>query len=131
MTKRETAAERKAREAAENIATFEKNKAEYPKRLMRVMADYANLPGFSFHADFTEKDTYVFSPSEHVSYSDSSFILPAEMVVSSHFYNLESVERYVTKYAEALAEIKRKHAVRQGALAKLNKEERELLNLKH
>jgi hypothetical protein len=126
---KETAKERKEREEAASELLFAKTKAEYPKRLMRAMANYAALPDFSFTADLTLEDNYAFSPPEDISWWDARFLLPAEMKEWEDFYNLETVESYVFKYAEARAEEERKYEMRKAALAKLSKEERELLGI--
>lgn len=128
---RETAAARRAREAAESHAAFAKVKEEYPRRLMVLMANYANLPGFSFEVkqDDAEPLTFTFSVSDHLSFGGYPRDVPAEMTEWDHYYELESAERSVRAYHEHVAEDARKESVRRAAYAKLNKEERELLGL--
>jgi hypothetical protein len=75
------------------------------------------------------QDNYAFSPPEDISWWDARFLLPAEMKEWEDFYNLENVESYVKAYAKQKEEKERRYEMRKAALAKLTKEERELLGI--
>jgi len=131
---RENAATRKAREEREKIEAFAKVKAEHSERLMMLMSNYANLPGFSFTADADGEQTaslaFVFKTSEYIpGVWETEYHIPAELQTWDDYYELENAERVVSSYHVYVAEEDRKAQVRSEALAKLNKEERQLLGL--
>jgi len=129
---RETAAERKNREAMAVIAEYARVKAEYPVRLMSLMAEYEYIPGFTFkkdderNVDHDPATCFLFSIDNAKSFA---YRLPAEMVEWNNYYDLESAEQEVKEYFNNLAEEERKYNVKVAAMAKLTAEERELLGL--
>jgi hypothetical protein len=126
---KETAKQRKEREELEAKFRFVELQKAYPRRLMRSMMDYVQLGQFLVVPHISQPDVYVFYPDPNLSYVDAHFDMPAEMITWDNFYDLEKIEAYVKEYAEAKDEEHRKAQARKDALAKLSKEERELLGV--
>jgi len=112
--------------------------AEYPQRLMKLMAQYANIHNFSFKqvekaSGFEDELTFVFKVYKEKGW-ENEYVLDAKLVDWDMYYELENAEREVTDYYEREAESQRKYLVLQNAKAKLqttfSKEELELLGLK-
>jgi hypothetical protein len=129
---RETKEERKAREAAEREAqmrtAFETVSAGWAVRFANVMVEFANLPGFSVSKGAV--GVYKFAPPEDLMGWNHDYEVPAVLVFEKFYDGLnemENAEHAVERYYEAVAEAERKYKVYQGALAKLNPEEQEML----
>lgn len=130
MSKRETAAERRAREAANRqeheVRVWAEFTAQYPKRFAALLFAYADLDYAEFRVKKLDDETYEFSHK----YTDVTLkVTPPLNYVWDVMNNLESAEYELKEYQEEVAEEERKYAVKQAALAKLSKEERELLGL--
>jgi len=130
---REKVADRRAREEAEEVARFEVAKVGYQKRVIIVMGEFSNLNGFSFKKDKSMEKVHVvafnFKVSDGYWFGGNEYYIPAEMHSWEHLYALERAEQAIADYYSNLKEERRKHDVRQNALEKLNKEERELLGI--
>lgn len=134
---RQTAAERKAAEAAEHEAYWAKAKAEYPNRVMKLMAQFSEIHNFSFtvHTDVPLSFKFkVGNDNSDAWYHRFEAVLGAELESQDMYYNLESAEREVERHYAEVAEEQRRYEVLRNAQAKLNTtfnaEERELLGLK-
>ena len=118
-TKAELAAEREEAQALQEAHEF----AQYPSRLMLALEEA------------TTKNNYeltvvngMFSLRDRNSRSDLTLSLT--MVHTRNSQNaLESLEWDLEQAAEERAESERRYALKQAALAKLSKEEKEVLNL--
>lgn len=133
---RKTIAEKNAEAAAEKAAKFAELQAAYPQRLMKLMAQYADLPNFSFREIEEASDdklTFVFTIHRETGWVND-YILQSELVDWDMYYNLENAEYEIKDHYEREAEAQRKYSVLQNAKSKLqatfNKEELELLGLK-
>jgi poly-gamma-glutamate capsule biosynthesis protein CapA/YwtB (metallophosphatase superfamily) len=115
---RETKAQRMERLAAEVFAQQEEAKATYPARLMEALQRAEN-------ADF---DLKVVNMQFVVLARNETFTMSYGWSPESED-GLEGLNWAVTRVLEARAEAERKYQVKQAALAKLSKEERELLGL--
>ena len=121
MTQRkETKAQRLEREAAERAAYEAEQAATYPQRLM-AMLERAQTVNFALevrNAKFVLVDR------------DSTTVLGLTLTwTKDNEEALQGLEWHVDMKEEAEREAERKAAVRQAALSKLSKEERELLGL--
>ena len=118
-TKAELAAEREAYEAAQRA----ERAAAYPAKLMAALEEA------------TQKNNYeltvvngMFSLRDRDASRDPALSLTAAYTENSQ-NALENLEWDLQMKAEERAEAERRYAVKQAALAKLSKEERELLGL--
>jgi len=120
---RETKAERLAREAQEAAQFRAEREVTYPTRLMNVLnrAQAANFEVL-VQSDMTFQ---VYDRDERDPDRNEVDYFYSEAADS----DLDDLEREVSWKEEKRAEEHRKYLVKQNALAKLNAEERELLNL--
>lgn len=118
-TKAELMAEREAARAAEILAQAE----AYPAKLMAVLEEATNLGNY----ELTVKNG-VFALRDRDDRYGSVLSLTAGYTQNSQA-TLENLEWELKIKAEERAEAERRYAVKQAALAKLSKEERELLGL--
>jgi len=130
---RETKEERKEREARELRAAFETVSAGWTVRFANLMVEFANLPGFEVakgeEADYV---TYKFSPPESLMGYNHHYDVPVAIEFDKFYDGLremKNAEYAVRRYHEEQAEADRRYKVYQGALAKLSKEEVEMLKL--
>ncbi|HET8688679.1 MAG TPA: hypothetical protein VFM18_18850 [Methanosarcina sp.] len=131
MTKKEREAKAAAEREAKMQAAFAEVSAGWAVRFANVMAQYANLPGFYVQAaPNMPAGTFEFSPPESLMGWNHHYEVPV-VLVYEEFYDglraMEEAEYAVTRHYEEEAEAKRKADVVRGALAKLDKEEQELL----
>jgi hypothetical protein len=110
-------------------ASYQKFVCEYPVRFVAAMFAYLQLDHAGFRVKKLDAETYSFS-CEDYSYSDRELTVTPPANRNWETVNaLEEVEHYLADYARELAEANRQYAVKQAALAKLSKEERELLGV--
>ena len=119
---RETRAQREERLAREEAAAAEQQKTLYPARLMAVFERATKTGRFELSVvngafEVTRRDTVT---------------APLRFTLAYSFANddaLNELEWDVERFEREEAEAERRYQVRQTALAKLSKEERELLGL--
>jgi hypothetical protein len=125
---RETKAGREAREAAELQECFEKVSAGWNVRFADVMVEYATLPGFTVTK--SNGGVYLFTPPEELMGYNHHYEVPV-VLTFEFFYNglhaMEDAERAVTRYREEEAAAEYQAQVVRNAIAKLRKEECDLL----
>lgn len=122
---RETKAERMERQAREEAAEAELQKDAYPARLMALLERAAKTHEF----DLTVKDAKLVMTRRNSSeYSDQPMSFTLSYTFDNHS-NLDELEWKVNAVEQEQAEAARKYQARQAALAKLSKEERELLGV--
>lgn len=120
---RETVAQRNARFAQEREARLAQEVTEYPQRLMKALEEA------------TQKNNYELTvqANEFVLFDRDRPRNPSSALTMAHTLTsqleLEKLEYDIESKAEERAEHERRYEVKQAALAKLTKEERELLNL--
>lgn len=129
MTKRETATERRAREAAEAQAAAEAWERVKPARLLRAMASATSLikPGLAYAAR-------VFLKYEDVMYYEFRLGKGYEdyfcdTVEGLSEYQMVEIERRLEELHEAELKRVRLEKLRQDVLGRLTEEEREALGL--
>jgi hypothetical protein len=126
---KETKAEQLHNAELEAEVSYQKFVREYPARFVAAMYEYLTLEYAGFRVHKLDAETYNFSvEGERWSDCELKVAPPANRnweVVEA----LESVERGLLRYAAEQAEANRQYAVKQAALAKLSKEERELLGV--
>lgn len=123
---RETVAQRNARFDAERDARLSREVAEYPQRLMNVLARATNA---YFELAVSDNKFVVQTRDE---YNRTTYSLAYAQSPNSQ-EQLESLEWDLDRYEKAVAEEQRLREVKKEALRKVNElltaEERELLNL--
>ena len=121
---RETKAERLAREAAEQAAYEAAQAATYPERLMAALEEATTKNNYELKVrdglfELRDRDS-----------SDYDLALTLTYQYNTHSQSaLEDLEWDLRGKAQERAEAERRYQVRQAALNKLSKEERELLGL--
>ena len=126
---KETKAERAVREEAEAVVAWAIFVQEYPTRFAAVMFDAAVKHNDVLTVSKLDDETYSFS-RENENWSDVA--LKATPPVNRDWevlYLVEKAEQLVKNRQTELDEENRKYHARQTALAKLSKEERELLGV--
>jgi hypothetical protein len=122
---RETVAQRNLRYTAENEARLSREVAEYPQRLMNVLARATNE---SFNLTVVDNKFQVFADND----ARTVWTLAYAQSPNSQ-EQLEDLEWTLDRYEQKQAEQKRLAEVKATALRKVNElltaEERELLNL--
>jgi len=123
---RETVAQRNLRYTAENEARLSREVAEYPQRLMNVLARATNA-----YFELTVSDNK-FQVTDRNYNSRTTYTLASAQSPNSQ-EQLEELEWALDRYEQEQAEQKRLAEVKATALRKVNElltaEERELLNL--
>lgn len=120
---RMTRAEKMAAAAAERARQSQLDAEAYLPRLMTALESATNQNNY---------ELTVLNAQFHLRDRDSSYdrgVALSPVYTESSFDALESLEWDLKQKAEARAEAERKYLVKQAALAKLSKEERELLGL--
>ena len=120
---RETAAQRNARLESERQAQLAQEVAEYPRLLLWTLEEATQKSNFELtvkNSEFVLMDRD--SPRDNPVALTMLYSQPSQRA-------LETLEWELQSKANERAEQKRRYEVKQAALAKLNKEERELLNL--
>ena len=120
---RMTRAEKMAAEAAERARQAALDAEAYLPRLMTAMESATNQNNY----ELTVKDGMFHLRDRDSSYDRGVALSPTYN--QNSFDSLENLEWDLEQKAEARAEAERKYQVKQAALAKLSKEERELLGL--
>jgi len=115
-TKAELVAEQQEREAAREAHDF----ALYPTLLLDAL-EMATLAGFTLSV--VNKEFVVYAPM-----SNNEYKLPPQHTKQA-MYDVAELNWETERVAEERAESERRYAVKQAALAKLSKEEKELLGL--
>ena len=118
-TKAELAAEREAALAAER----EEERLSYPSRLMAALEEATKKNNY----ELTVKNGY-FALRDRDERDNYEFNFAYEYN-SNTFFALEDLESDLREKAEERAESERRYEAKAAALAKLSKEERELLGL--
>lgn len=129
---KETRAQREEREAAENKLHIEAIRAGWQQRLMDVMLGYTEHNYWRF---YREDQHIVFVPDQRfVGYEEKLPVVIAlpedDALVWECVYAIEEAEKWLQRYCEFLAEEKIKADKIAAAVAKLTKEEKELLGLR-
>ena len=108
---------------AENARYMQEAEAEatYLPRLMTVLAQAT-----THYFELTVEDN-LFVVTDRT--SDTRTVFAMSPTYTREAWELDSLESYLTEKAAERVEDERKYLVKQTALAKLTKEERELLNL--
>jgi len=123
---RETAKARQEREAKELEALMQARRETYPRRFREAVASAVN-EGFELTNVEVNFGKYTFNDRD----TNESYDVYDEFGLDGQSdWSLEDLEQAVASSVAVRAEQKRKIEVRQNALAKLSKEERELLGLK-
>ena len=120
---RETKAERLAREAREREERLEAERSAYPLRLMNLLERVSAEPTLTL----TVKDGFFNVEDRNDRYRSDYFLSYAWSEGGQ--VALEDLTYTVDRLEEERAEAERRYQVRQAALNKLSKEERELLGL--
>ena len=130
---RQTAAERRAEEAAETVAQYEKEKASYPHRLMKAMAAFSEIHNYEFVMTSDDPLAFRFRVRDGTGYQRFDEIVPAEMGQYNDLYALEGLERLIEDHYAEEREQQRRYEVLKEAKRKvntlLNDEERQLLGI--
>lgn len=120
---RETKAQREARLAQEREERLEAERSAYPLRLMNVLERVTAEPTLTL----TVKDGF-FNVEDRNDRYRNDYVLDYSWSTDSQAV-LENLTYTVDRLEEERAEENRRYAVKQAALNKLSKEERELLGL--
>jgi len=121
---RETKAQRLEREAAERAAREAEQAAQYLPKLMAALEEATKKNNY----ELTVVDgVFKLRDRDGESWVEAHFLHP--VYTQEDWDQLESLVWDLKMKAEARAEAERKYLVKQAALAKLSKEERELLGL--
>lgn len=126
---KETKAERAVREELESEVAWQKVVREYPTRFAALMFDAAVKHNDVLIVARLDAETYRFG-REDETWSD--IVLKTTAPANRDWevlYELEKAEQLVKNREAELDEANRKYHARQTALAKLSKEERELLGV--
>lgn len=130
---RETAAEKRAREAKEWAEREAKEWAEftatYPVRFANLLFKYMELSHAQFLVKKLDVDTYSFFFKANPYRSYELKVVPPVNYSWDYMDLMDCAERQLADYYAEVAEAERKANVRRNALTKLTAEERELLNL--
>jgi len=119
---RETKAQREARFEAERLAQMAVAKSTYTERFMALLAR-ATKENF----ELTVATNEFMLSNRDSRFTNEYFVRPVwDEVADMQLYELEMAVEFKE---EERAESERRYQVKQNALAKLTKEERELLNL--
>lgn len=125
---RMTKAEQAAAQELEAEVSYQKFVREYPARFAHVLFNFATMNNSELRVKKADADRFVFSTENDWESRTLRVAAPTkqdwELVE-----DLEYVERLLSDYHAERAEEQRKYEVRTAALAKLTKEERELLNV--
>jgi hypothetical protein len=126
---KETKAERAIREEEEAVIAWWKFSQEYPTRFAALMFNVAVIHNDVLDVVKLDAETYKF-------YKDGESWSETELKTTPPLnrdwevlYDLEAAEQLVNNREMELDEEERKNCARQAALAKLSKEERELLGV--
>ncbi len=127
---RESAAERRAREANERAErearVWVEFTAAYPKRFAALLFSYMELNYAEFRVTKLDEETYEFERK----YTAAQLkVTPPANYNWEVLNDMERAEEELRDYAEERAEEARRAQVRANALMKLTAEERELLNV--
>lgn len=128
---KETKAERQLREEAAADLQYNEFKQTYHNRFASAMFMFMNLSHEGFSVSEGNPGTYVFTRYEKDAWN-GVLHLPATLPEFQDWAlmtALTEVEEMFRAYMKEKAEAERKSLVRQTALAKLSKEERELLGV--
>jgi hypothetical protein len=120
---KETKAERQAREAVTREAMREEQATQYLPKLMRVLQEATQLNDY----ELTVRDNLFALRDRNSRYN--SLVTLSPVYSEPNWDALQALEWDLEVKAEARAELERKQSMKQVALAKLTKEEKELLNL--
>lgn len=134
---RKTNKEKAAEEQIARAAEVEKFKKDYPTRLMRLMADFRAINGFSFETTNENPVEFTFTTNMDAQYNryyNNEYVLPAELTEYDTLFDIAQVESVVKAHYEAVNEIERKGRVMEEVkekfddfLCTLNVEEQTLL----
>ena len=102
---------------------------EYPARFAKVLFSFATVDNSQLNVKQVDATHFVFSTENAWETRTLAVASPANQSWDA-VEDLEHVERLLKQYDDERAEEQRKYEVRNAALAKLNAEERELLNLR-
>jgi hypothetical protein len=132
-TKRLTAADKRmladAQRAEANRVAWAEFTASYPVRFVNLMYRYMALDYANFRVKKLDEETFEFSREDY-RYDDLVLkVTPPANWNWEYLNDMAQAEALLTDYDAEQAEERRKDSVRMNALAKLNAEERELLNL--
>jgi hypothetical protein len=125
---RETKAERAEREAVDRDNEWNLFRDSYPTRFSALMFSYFDNAHAGFQVKRLDAETYSFSCSNHFDSFDLKVTPPANFNYETMFA-MEQAESALEDYAKEVAEANRRYQVKTAALAKLSKEEKELLGL--
>lgn len=125
---KETKTEREARTAQEQATAWAEFVAAYPTRFAALMFAYMDTAG-DFQVRKLDAETYEFTRHEHLYRNFQLKATPPENYNHSTVDAMETLEGALADYAREQAEAQRRYTVKLNALAKLSKEERELLGL--
>jgi hypothetical protein len=126
---KETKAEAAARHELEAEASYQAFVRQYPARFACVLFKYMELEHAGFRVKRMDHETYSFYRVDHRWSERELKVTPPANRNWEVTTLLGDVESELADYAAEQAEADRKFAVKTAALAKLNKEERELLGL--
>lgn len=126
---KETKAEREARMANELAAEWAEFVAAYPTRFAALMFAYMDLSHVGFQVRKIDAETYEFTRHEYLYRQFTLKVTPPANYSYETTDAVETLEAALADYAREEAEAQRRYQVKQAALAKLSKEERELLGV--
>lgn len=118
---------RETRAAAIQAAEWATFVDAYPTRFAALLFNYMNTPGFTVKK--FDAETYEFNRPDHLWREYQLKVTPEVNWSSATVDAMDTLEHSLADYAREQAEAQRRYQVKQDALAKLNKEERELLGL--
>lgn len=131
--KRETAAERRARQLAEQAerqaAEWSEFTANYTVRFANLLFNYMNQYYANFRVSKVDDETFSFSRTDYRFSELELKVIPPTNFSWEYKNEFEQAEELLADYAAEQVEKVRKSEVRLNALNKLTAEERELLNL--
>jgi hypothetical protein len=131
---KETAAARREREAKEFDKAKELEWAEftaaYPANFANLIFEYMGLYYAGFRVRKIDSDTYNFNREDYSWKEFTLQVVPPKSYTWEYINDFDNAYKTLADYAAEKAEERRRESVRMAALAKLSKEERELLGVK-
>jgi hypothetical protein len=136
MDTKETKAEKFHSLSLDSIKAFQEDSKNWNERLVSVITDYAQLPGFNivephkteWQPDINEPH-FCLTPDPDVLGYDTILRIRIVPLSCDDFAAIDEAEKVVRMYHEQMMESERQFKVRMDALAKLNHEEKQLLGL--
>jgi hypothetical protein len=124
MSKRETATERRAREAAEMRAAVEVWQSRRPFRLLEALARANGLLD-------VESRVFYRDGSMHYEFDCGNYERADGLVIELNSWTMDMIDKMLDDVEERLVKQRRMENLRREVLSKLTDEEREALGISH